>query len=355
MRYFFLVLAMLCVVNSEVSAQKKSCGSVRPTSDKSGTFTSGNLEGRNLADLYAAYIGVRGQVPSRITVDPGRQLDSLWLAKMACFKTATVVKVVHRELLASYRGKRTNVTIDEFISEAETEVRLVRKEMNWEKLGQIYGLSDTKLGLVKMLANQISGKDLVAYGMTEIMPSADGELNVQVLEFLVRNYGKEFVYSIPARHDRYASFGFYQFTSLALYDDGKRKEGASRAGSALSNGKLPGSAMHIRGKLQHRAAYLFSIHNIASLVKRLSSVQTSRLLRLPERNHDDLIQFIAAAHNGPVEAYRAARRWLDAGMKYEYYISVSNGSVRRYASKTKANLSALRNGKKLNGSLYGRR
>ncbi len=123
----------------------------------------------------------------------------------------------------------------------------------------------------------------------------------------------------------------------------------------MKAGGLPGSVAGVRGKLQFRAAYLFAIHNVASLVKQLNGKQMARLRNLPVRNHDDLIQFIAAAHNGPAHAQTAARRWLDANMKYDFFVSVTNRSVRQYAVKTKANLAALRRSHKLDGGLYGGR
>ncbi len=338
-----LVAVLMLVYSIPVSAKTRECRGVSSKiSDRLGTFTTKGLEGRILGDLYIAYTGVRGRVPSKVTVDPVRQLDSLWVVKIACYKEAAIVRTIHHELISDYRKNRTHVTLNEFISAAETEVRLVRNSIQWKEMGSLYHMTEHELSLVKKLTYQISGEDLVAYGMTEIMPSADGDLNIQVLDFLVRNYGPEFVYAIPAVNDRYASFGFYQFTSKAVYDSDGRIEGASMVSRSLSKGRIPKSVANIRGALQHRAAYLFAIHNIAVMVKGLSGNEFATLQRLPERNHDDLIQFVAAAHNGPAHARRAARRWLDAKMKYDFFVSVSNTAVKRYAIKTKANLLALR-------------
>lgn len=342
---FRTILCLLVVVSLvwTGSAEAKPCRRTAPQiSANPGTFSTNDLEGRNLGDLYIAYTGVRGRVPAKVTTDPVRQLDSLWQVKIACYNEAPVVRTIHRELLSEYRRNRTHKTLDQFIQSAENEVKLVRSAIEWKTLGSAYKLSSEQLALVKRLALQVSGKDLVAYGMTEIMPSDDGKLNVQVLDFLVRNYGPEFVYAIPAIHDKYASFGFYQFTSFAVYDDGKRIEGASMVSRSMRTGKISGSTKDIQGTVQHRAAYLFSIHNIAMLVNATSSLEQRTLSRLPARNHDDLIQYIAAAHNGPSHARKGARRWLAANMKYDYFVSVSNRTVRRYAVKTKANLAALR-------------
>ncbi len=339
------IVCLICIVCLfwADSAEAKPCRKAPPqASANSGTFSTNALEGRRLGDLYIAYTGIRGRIPAKVTTDPVRQLDSLWQVKIACYNEASVVRTIHRELLSEYRRNRTYRTLDQFIQSAESEVNLVRSAIDWRTLGSTYNLSDEQLTLVRNLALQVSGKDLVAYGMTEIMPSDDGKLNVQVLDFLVRNYGPEFVYAIPAIHDKYASFGFYQFTSFAVYDDGKRIEGASMVSRTLRTGRISGSTKDIKGSIQHRTAYLFAIHNIALLVKAVSNSERKTLSKLPNKNHDDLIQYIAAAHNGPSPARKGARRWLAANMKYDYFVSVSRSAVRRYAVKTKANLAALR-------------
>ena len=347
-----LFLAILLgFVGCEASAQK--CAKVKPHADRVGTYTAGELAGRTLGDLYAAYIGAR-LIPPKVTVDPGRQLDSLWLVKLSCHKNAApVVSKLHRELLTSYRKKRSALTLGEFIELADRQVKSVQGDLDWRKFSSIYRLTPAEEVLVARLAARLSGRDFVAYGMTEVMPSANGVLNLQVLEFLVRNFGPEFVFGIPAIHDRYASFGLFQFTSFAV--NGETKEGASMASQALKRGYLPSSVAEVRGEMQFRAAYLFAMHNIAKMVKHLTPHERTVLSGLGGKNHDDLIQFIAASHNGPAFAQRAARRWLDNRMRSEFYVSVSRSSVRQYAYKTKMNLEALLEHRDLSGILYGDR
>jgi hypothetical protein len=347
-----VILAALAILASSVDTYAQQCAKVSPTPHRSGTFTAGALQGRLLGDLYAGYTGVKGSVPEKITVDPARQLDSLWRVKLKCNRSNVVAQKLHTSLMLDYRANRTHITVDEFVAIAEKEVAIVNRHMDWQKLAMSYRLNEAQIQTVRLLSGKISGIDLIAYGLTEIMPSADGTLNVRVLEFLVRNYGPEFVYAIPARHDRYASFGFYQFTSLAVFDIGTTMEGASKASRSLREERLPGSTVLIRGDLQHLAAYLFAIHNIAVLVKGLNTIQRSRINALPVSKHDDLIQFIAAAHNGPVHARSAAKRWLDNRMQLEYSVSVSVSAVRRYAEKTRANLNALLSRPSLAGILY---
>lgn len=351
MRKTLLFFVVLLGITSPLGAQRK-CGVVRPTASRVGTFTAGELNGRNLGDLYAAYIGV-SHISEKVTVDPARQLDSLWKVKKACYKVSSVVGQLHKELLVSYRRGRTAETLAEFATVADKEVRSARADMDWDKFQSLYRLSDERVAIARKLSDRLSGRDLVAYGMTEIMPTADGLLNLQVLEFLVRNYGPEFVYGIPAIHDKYASFGFFQFTSYAVNQ--KTGEGASRASLALKRNALPGSTKDIRGTLQFRAAYLFAMHNLAVMIRGLGRKEFTVLSTLDAKNHDDLIQFIAAAHNGPAHARSAAERWLGNSMRKDFFVSVNNASVRRYAYKTKMNLAALREHKDLSGILYGSR
>jgi hypothetical protein len=350
MKSFFVVLAALLGIAGELQAQRK-CGKVKPISHRAGIYTSGELAGRTLGDLYAAYVGARN-IPEKVTVDAGRQLDSLWKVKLSCYKTASVVRKLHGEFLASYRGSRSAKTLAEFVDIADHHIRSSRADMNWKRFRALYKLSDEQVNVVQALSDRLTGRDFVAYGMTELMPTADGVLNLQVLDFLVRNFGPEFVYRIPAIHDRYASFGFFQFTSYAV--NGRTREGASLASLALDRSPIPGSVADVRDELQFRAAYLFAMHNIALMVKRLGRKNLAVLAGLGARNHDDLIQFIAAAHNGPAHARSAAERWLGNNMRSDFLVSVGNPSVRRYAYKTKMNLLALRN-HDLSGILYGSR
>ncbi len=346
------IFVFLFVMVNPLFAQGRKCGIVRPLAYRTGTYSTGELAGRTIGDLYAGYIGVR-HIPKQVTADPARQLDSLWRVKESCYKEAAIVRSLHAELLASYKKEKTAKTLAQFVAVADNAIGVVKNDMDWEKFSRLYRLDGRQMSVLKMLASRLNGRDFVAYGMTEIMPSADGLLNLQVLEFLTRNYGPEFVYRIPAVNDRYASFGFFQFTSLAL--DGRTSVGASRASKALMRNPLPSSVQDVQGELQFRAAYLFAIHNIASTLRTLSSKELTVLAKLGSKNHDDLIQFIAAAHNGPAHARSATHRWLGTEMKYDFFISVKNDNVRKYAYKTKMNLLALRSHKNLSGILYGAR
>ena len=66
---------------------------------------------------------------------------------------------------------------------------------------------------------------MLSYNMTEFFPAGapSGSTEYRMLDHILKNYGKEFLFYIPAVADNYASFGSYQFTSKALFDTPKEK------------------------------------------------------------------------------------------------------------------------------------
>lgn len=170
------------------------------------------------------------------------------------------------------------------------------------------------------------------------MPSRDGQLNKLILDFLLKNAGREYIESIPAMYDPKTSFGPYQFTEYALYEVPRRgKRGASIINQAVKESeKIPGSVALLRGEQHYKAAFLFMIENIANLVNKRCAALNS----VWRANKDDLIMFVATSHHMPSPALNAARRWLDNWARLPFYISCGS-HLRRYALKTKANLESL--------------
>lgn len=305
------------------------------------TYNTGRLEGRVLADLYTAYTGISGKVPAKVSIDFHRQLKSMWVRKEKRSGQNSVVKKTSELLQKSYVEQApTRMNLKEYLNWVDGILSEVKRSMNWELLGQIKGLSTQERKLVKEIAKSIDGRDLIAYGLTELMPSRDGKLNYLVLDFLLKNAGLEYVDRIPAMYDPKTSFGLFQFTEYALYDvPGKPKRGASIINQALpEEQKIPGSVSKLRGAQHYKAAFLFMIENIANLANRRYNSLNSTW----QNNKNDLVMFTATAHHMPVPALGAARRWLDNNARLAFYISCGR-HLRKYALKTKANLEALQN------------
>ena len=197
--------------------------------------------------------------------------------------------------------------------------------------------------VLKKVCSAVNAQDLLAYSLTELMPSADGKLNVNVLEFLLKNAGREYIESIPAIYDAKTSFGPYQFTEFALFDHKGQKRGSSIPNQALpGKDRIPGSVSKLRGKDHYKAGYLFMVDNMANFVHKIGWSELGILENQFKENKDDVIAFLATAHHGPGWANKYATNWLKDKAKKHYQDYCTSDAYKQYANKTKANLKAIR-------------
>jgi hypothetical protein len=300
---------------------------------------------RRLGDLYAKYLGVpSGQIIEKtITTSFVENLDAMWQVKIQRSRSS-VVKKTGGELVDEYSLGAASYSFANYSSQLDDVITDVRKSINWDKVSTLAHLTKKETNLVRQITESFDGKDMVSYAMTELFPSNDGELNVEVMDFLLRNAGKEYIESIPAMYDRKTSFGPYQFTEYALYSNAETKEkrGASIINEAITENsqKIPGSVALLRGDDHHRAAYLFAIYNMCTLVRNLNKKEFVTLSQKWKSNKDDLFIFCATAHHLPGAAVRAGRNWLSNGAKYKYEKSCGK-SIMQYAVKTRNNLDAI--------------
>ncbi len=302
-------------------------------------YNTGRLEGRNLADLFSLYSGIKSRVPPKVVVDFKRQLEIMWDIKRKRSRGNPVVIQTGREIQKLYKEKAaTKLNLERYLAWIDKILLTTRHSINWDRLEQIKSLNNQESNLVKTICSSIDSRDLVAYSLTELMPSRDGQLNALVLDFLLKSAGREYVESIPAMYDPKTSFGPYQFTEYALYDvPGEAKRGASIINQALpEQEKIPGSVSLLRGEQHYKAGFLFMIDNIANLTNKRYNVLNS----VWRNKKDDLVIFVATAHHMPGPALNAARRWLDNKARLPFHVSCGS-HLRRYAIKTRANLDAL--------------
>ncbi len=307
------------------------------------SFQTGKLAGRKFSSLYSEYTGISGTVPAVAQIDFGSQLEKLWKKKERRAGNSRVVAQTGRELREEYRETNHHLTESgAYTGEIEATVAEVRNSLNWQALGVIKKLSPDGLILLKKTAEKITGKDLLAYSLTEIMPSAEGSLNVKVLDFLLQNAGKEYYESIPAVYDAKISFGPYQFTEFALYDTGQEKRGASIVNQALPKDKqIPGSVSLLRGSNHHKAAFLFMLDNVANLIRTLNPEEFKVFTEQLASNKNDVVAFAATAHHGPGWANKYAHKWLKDKARHHYREYCSSHAYKLYAQKTEVNLAAL--------------
>ena len=305
-------------------------------------FDAGALEGYELSGLYSTLTGLKGKVPKKISVDFDKQLLKMFEFKSK-ISNNKVIDTEFKELVEGYvNGVHTYMTLEQYISEADKSIDSVNKNIDWKKVGELKGLNQLEIKLLESIAKSLNGRDLLAYGLTELMPSqTDGQKNMIVLDFLLRNAGREYVELIPALGDDLTSFGIFQFTSYALYNVNGEKRGASIINQALSPDKrIPDSVVKLKGNDHFKAAYMFATNNIADMIKELTRSQQSILLNSGAKNKSEIIKYIAASHYKPFYARKSAGPWLNNGGNDDFLKTV-HPQVKAYARKTHVNWYAL--------------
>lgn len=322
-------------------AKEEKKDAIRSHGEKSETVVvnMSSIEGRKLGGLYAEITGVAGRVGKSHEVNYGEILADLWVRKVSRDNVSEATIKAAEIPIQIYMKEPKKMTLRQFIAEANSEVRLVNEKMDWGAACKEYSMSTNECKTFKALAFDVRGIDLVAYGMTEIMPSAEGDLNVKIMEILLQNAGSNYMFTIPALYDKMLSLGFYQFTSYAV--NGGTAQGASKMNRFLPKGaKIPGSVIALRNGEHHRAAYLFALDNLANLAKRTNQKEFVALKKALKQKPGDIVTFIATAHHAPRLALKSMKKWLSNGAKGSlnpYLIE----RLRPYGKKSDNNLAAL--------------
>ncbi len=312
-------------------------------------YKTGPLEGNVFSEqsLFYYFTGISGQVPAEVDINFSSQLNELFKKKAEWaqrhHKHNNAFVKADRQLEAEYIHKNPEkMNFTKYQKHVQNAIDEVNKHIEWHIVKQAMHLDSRKQKLLAEVSKFLKAEHLTAYALTELMPSSDGELNKNVYEFLLKNAGARYIYSIPAIYDDRLSFGPYQFTSGALEDDGQHRIGASVINAALPKGyKIPQNVSELRGNDHHKAAFLFAIYNLASLLQRLDEKEMDVFEKHWRVHIVGVTEFIATAHHLPGAAFSAAKRWLDANVDHEFEVSCHN-SIKGYAQKTRANLLSLK-------------
>lgn len=307
------------------------------------SYATGRLAGSTAGDLYAAYLGYPGtKIPATLSIDWNAQLDSLWDRKLRRRGVTPVARQAGAALVAEYATQDPGrISLESYQEIAGNQAKAICAELDWDEVGRTYRLSEREAALLQRVSCNMGGRVILAYTMAELLPSTNGELNRDYLDFLLRHGGRRYLESLPALHDDITSFGPVQFTQYAVYDVPGERRGGSRVNVSLpTNLRIPGSTLRLRGNDHLRAAYLFAVSNLADGIRSLNGGQLATFERVAGVKGLEVAQYIAVAHNKPANGRRALRAWLDAdgnGSFRNYCVRVS----RLYAQKTFNNYNAL--------------
>lgn len=355
------------------------------TSGRTIVIPTGKMAGRKVGNLFAYYLGLPPStdkkptyVPKKLKVNFGQVLENLWdkkIARVAKDKAENDLwmknmkeqgrKIFHGEYQEKWEtGSIESLTIPEVIKKGDDIIKEVNTSLSWDELNKLSwkdekgngyapftSLNDTAVKIVKDIADKITGEMLLAYSITELMPSlTDGEENVDEYELLLKYAGTEFLNGAPALGDPYLSTGPFQFTSYAVYSAEGERRGASIINMLLPEGHhIPGSVSKLRTMdNQLKAAHLFAIHNIALLVKNILDDKDKDRARerlmtfIKHKDHEPaLLQYIASAHHAPGHAIPAFKAWLDVGMRGSHSAHAKK-DMPAYIKKSYVNLQALK-------------
>ncbi len=317
-------------------------------------YDTGELAGRKVCDLCAEYLALTCKpkapavIPATLAVNWDQTLTNLWLRKVARAPHNPVVSQTSVLLVREYlTGDRGLTTFEAYKHSASTESNRLWLTLDWDRVGAMYyarvpdALAARKLKLLRDIAGQVRGRDLMSYGAAELMPSGEGRFNRAFIDFILRNGGSNWFERVPAEHDGMTSYGFFQFTSFALYDVRGVRRGASKPNQALPKSlRIPGSVIRLRGHDHFRAAYLFAVDNLAEFILRLNPRELATFERVWRTSDRSVAEFVALAHHSPGTAYGAGRRWLDHGGRSDFAVSTSR-IAHIYAAKAAANYDAF--------------
>lgn len=276
--------------------------------------------------LLHLYTGISGKVPPKAQIDFPYQAWKMWRLKMEKMPHDVALARRAGELLKEYKSagttERSRISLSQYITDMSRMVETTKKVIDWEevkKIKELRYLSAEEIDLVRALSEKIVGKDLVAYSMTELLPSDNGAQNRHIMDFLLKNAGSAYLRLIPAQ-DKARSWSYYQLTEEYAVSENNHDTfkwgGASIINKAVDpRFRIPKDMLHMKeGVHHHRGAMLFAINSLFRLVgevkKAKSEMRTAEILKALSSDTTLLLQYISTAHHQTGYAPKMFVGWL---------------------------------------------
>lgn len=291
--------------------------------------------------LIGSYLGLRGELPATAKINFATNLDKMWERKLRITRVTGATVTNKERIVAEYRDNDPYYTdIDGYMNDIRDQINIARDGLDYNRYCAKRKMNPNECYTLKHTMKKFDQRNFAAYGMTEVMPTANGRLNYELLDTLLQNAGANYINSIPALGDPLLSKGFYQFTSYAVRHDGERIEGANLVSQyATREAQISGSVLNIKHDESHRAAFYFATYNMSNLVKKLSRRELL-ILTSGRCTSGQLTEFVATAHHLPAVAIRNAKQWISKGCLKDYR-NYTGPSLTRYSTKTSNNLAEL--------------
>ena len=210
------------------------------------------------------------------------------------------------DLYKSYTGK-DRVTFDTYRNDTAATINKLRPQVPWEKLERTFALGKNQAALLKALEAQLDGDAMVAYSMTELLPGENGTQNARIMDFLLKNAGRDYIELSPAAGKELA-VGPYRLSNKDLYwglsgkDEAIQQRGATVVDRLLRRPVWPPNVATLRGESHYQTAYLLSLYHLCLLVKDIGEDRAGRAIPYLSEIAPSIADYIPVAHHGPIEA-----------------------------------------------------
>lgn len=294
------------------------------------------------------------QLKTRMTLNPSENLRNLYKKKFSrsngSFKEEIpLMKKYYNKNIKNidFKEKSKRIGIDEYKLVIKSQINKIKDQIDWSKFSS--SLWTKKLNLYKKMINSIDENVLLSYNMTEFFPtgSPSGIMEKSMLDFILKNYGVEYVYNNPAIYDNCISFWPYQFTSLAYSK--KKKSPVNKMNNYLKKPILNWEMSWLKWESHHCAAMLLAMYNMMRLVQKLSP-QEVEFYNKKSNGYDFkllIAQMIAVWHNYPWNLLKSAKLYFNSQSKWRkktFYecMTEKNLHAANYANKTYYNYNAAK-------------
>lgn len=303
-----------------------------PNNPKS--YATGVLRGHKVAGLLSMYFGLKDgqQIPETLNVDFKRVLADMWTVKYQRtlqLRRETALKKLPLDTALSAEDERSieikaqnmaqlgadivkeydavnakKTSIGQLVSEMQKSIDGVEKKPLYGELCK--GMDGACVPLMQKIVESVNSREMLAFMLTEIMPTSDGKRNIEYVSFLLQNAGGDFIERIPALGDSLVSFGPFQLTHFPINEIHRLK---------VAGQHVPVNVGNVRGVAHVQTAYVFAMINIAKAVK---DIQAPEILT----NHigdirESITSFIATAHHQPSVAIRMFRVFAEDFVAYK--------------------------------------
>lgn len=306
------------------------------------------LSGQKLEEPSKKYLGLTGETaPETLDINFLERLRDLWQAQKSDNPAeADTIREMRAVLIEEYQTvDAAHATLSDYAGIISSQLKRLKEKgvIDWTTLGEFENLTEKEIDLVRRSVEKTSAKEMLALILNELMPKQKGKLNVQLLDFLVRNAGISFINRIPSQKFLLA-IGPYALNKQAVDGKSDKPQGASRINRVIKNEKLKikDDVLDLRGNEFHRATFMRSIANLIDIVKSLDETETEKFSRgISDKKDEDLSNMIAISHRDPGMAQRATKAWLADDMKKPWSQYLDHPGAVEFIQEYKDNLEAL--------------